>query len=265
MKRITSPLLFLFLVLTFSCQNNASKERADAGNQVQMEADVKEAPPEPVDLKLIKEGTVAFETESINETRKIILKAVERYKGYISSEQEIKHPSRYSTTLVIRVPAANFDILLNDATSGVERFETKEITVHDVSEEYVDIAARVKTKKELENRFIELLKKSKTVTEAIEIEKQIAALRGEIESIEGRMRYLDNRVSLSTLTMVINEPIEGESELGRRFSDAFGRGLDILTGFFVFLINIWPFLLIGALAVFGLRVYRRRKAGRPAQ
>jgi len=70
-----------------------------------------------------------------------------------------------------------------------------------VTEEFIDIQARIKTKKELENRYKELLAKANTVEELLSIEKELGTLRTEIESIEGRLKYLQDRVSLSSLTI----------------------------------------------------------------
>jgi len=118
-------------------------------------------------------------------TRKQILESVDKYEGYIASDEEYKYKGGISNTIVIRVPAENFDELLADATKGVSKFDSKNITVKDVTEEFLDIQARLKTKKELENRYLELLKKAKSVPEILEVERQLGQLRADIESIEG--------------------------------------------------------------------------------
>jgi len=214
---------------------------------------------ESVERKLIKEGRVEFETGNLSATRKTIFEAVKKYKAYVSSDQEFKFPGRKSNTVVIRVPADNFDNLLSDATQGVDKFDSKEINVKDVTEEFLDIQARLKTKKELEHRFIELLKEAKNVIEILEIEKQIGQLRSDIESIEGRLKYLQDRVSFSTLTMTFYESIPNETQFGQQFKNGFRNGWDNLIWFFVVLTNIWPFILIGLALLIGLRVYRSKE------
>lgn len=214
---------------------------------------------ETIERKLIKEGRVEFKTDNLNTTRKTIFEAVNKYKGYVSSDQEFKSPGRKSNTVVIRVPAKTFDNLLSDATKGVEKFESKEINVKDVTEEFLDIQARLKTKKELELRYIDLLKQAKNVTEILEIEKQIGELRSEIESIEGRLKYLQDRVSFSTLTMTFYETVPNETAFEQKFKNGFRNGWDNLIWFFVVLTNIWPFILIGIGLIFGIRLYKKRK------
>ena len=248
----------LIMLLIFSCAKNeeVSFEMADEESIATQTGQQEEI---NVERKLIKEGRVEFETDDINSTRKLIFESIEKYKGYTSSDQEYKSIGRVSNTIVIRVPAKNFDLLLSAATKGVTKFDSKNIEVKDVTEEFLDIQARLKTKKVLENRYLELLKKANSVTEILEVEKQIGQLRSEIESIEGRLNYLKSKVSLSTLTMTFYQSIPNETEFGNKFKNGFKSGWDNLIWFFVFLTNIWPFILIGIGLIFGIKMWKKRK------
>ena len=215
--------------------------------------------PVPIERKLIKEGDIQFETESISETSQQISAAVKKYNGYVSSETENKFPDRIGIYLVVRVPAAHFDNFLADATKGIDHFERKSINVKDVTEEFLDIAARLKTKKELEARYLELLKQAKNVTEILEIERQIATLRADIESFEGRLKYLESQIALSSLTMNFYETIPNTTAYGNKFEGGFRNGWENLIWFFVFLVNLWPFMLLAVVVIVGVRFYNRRK------
>lgn len=250
----------LLLLTTFGCHSNnegTTVEMAEAADYLL--AEEQKPDDDIVERKLIKEGYITFETEDLTSARKTIFEAVDKYKAYVSSDQEYKYPDRKSNTVVIRVPADNFDNLLKEATQGVERLESREITINDVTEEFLDMSTRLKTKKELENRFLELLKRANTVTEIVEIEKQIAELRSEIESVEGRLKYLENRVAFSTLTMTFYESLPEQTAFGQKFENGFRNGWDNLVWFFVLLINIWPFLIILFGLIIGIRIYRKRK------
>lgn len=251
----------LILLTTFGCHSNNEPPSVEVLDEVayMREMDEERVDEDIVERKLIKEGHVTFETENLTSARKAIFEAAGQYKAYVSSDQEYNYPGRKSNTLVIRVPADNFDNLLNDATQGVEKFESREITVNDVTEEFLDISARLKTKKELENRFLELLKQANTVTEIVEIEKQIAQLRSEIESVEGRLKYLENRVAFSTLTMTFYESLPEHTAFGQKFENGFRNGWDNLVWFFVLLINVWPFIIILVGLIIVIRLYRKKK------
>ncbi len=259
MKHITNYLGFIIILTFFGCNHNAHSENKETVSLEVVAPTTEKKVSETVDRKLIKEGRVEFETDNLSSTRKTIFEAVEKYKGYVSSDQEFKSPGRKSNTVIIRVPADNFDNLLSEATKGIAKFESKEISVKDVTEEFLDIQARLKTKKELELRYIELLKQAKNVIEILEIEKQIGQLRSDIESIEGRLKYLQNSVSFSTLTMTFYEIIPNENESGNQFKNGFRNGWHNLILFFVMLTNIWPFILLGFGLIIGIRFYKKKK------
>lgn len=215
-----------------------------------------------IERKLIKNGDLEFETDDLQESRKVLLAAVAKHSAYISSDQAFKSTGRKSNTVIVRVPSTKFDAFLADATEGVEKFERKEINVQDVTEEFLDIEARVKTKKELESRYLALLSKANSISDILEIERQIGQLRAEIESIEGRLKYLQNQVSYSTLSLSFFERVPGDTAFGRKFKEGFRNGWDNLIWFFVALTNIWPFILLIALLLVALGRYRKRKINR---
>lgn len=273
------PVLYfsvLLLLICFACnreQNNvALTDGAGSAEYVEM------APPAPVankmreedsqaepqpeaalDRKLIKEGSVEFETEDLAVTRNTIAEAIAKNRAYIASEQEFKHPDRLSTTITVRIPSARFDHFLADATSGVKKFDRKQISTNDVTEEFLDIQARLKTKKELEARYIELLKKANSIKEILEIEQYISQHRAEIESIEGRLKYIQNRVSLSTLTFTFYQRFPEDQEFDNRFTEGFRNGWENLVMLFVVLTNMWPFLLIGAGVWIGIKIWKKKR------
>ncbi len=250
---------FILLLSLLSCSENSREVARKMASEAPDAQKAEQETEEIGDRKLIKEGHVAFETDDLVFTRKIIIKAVNKHGAYVSSDMEYTSSGRKSNSLTIRVPADNFNKLLNDATEGVDRFESKEIHVKDVTEEFVDISARLKTKKELENRFLGLLKQANTVSEILEIEKQIAELRSDIESVEGRLKYLESRVSLATLNITFYENLPEESEFGNKLENGFRNGWENLIWFFVLIINIWPFIIVTLGLIIGIRLYKRRK------
>ena len=246
------------MIVAFGCGNSGNPSFEMAEEKL-MDSKNENQPTVAVERKLIKEGRIEFETNDINLTRNQIFKSIEKHKGYTSSDQEYKDDGRISNIIIIRVPAKSFDILLSEATLGVTKFDSKNIEVKDVTEEFLDIQARLKTKKELENRYIELLKKANSVTELLEVEKQIGQLRSEIESIEGRLNYLKNKISLSTLTITFYEMTPNETAFGNKFKNGFKNGWNNLIWFFVYLSNVWPFILIAIGLIFGINKWGGKK------
>jgi len=207
--------------------------------------------------KLVKKGFIEFESKDLEKSYKSMVNAVKKYNAYLAVDKSYKSSSRISNTLKVRIPAKNFDTFLSDISKNVTHFDHKEITINDVTEQFLDTEARLKTKKELENRFLEILKKAKKVSEILEVERQIGNLRTEIESIEGRLKYLKNQVSFSTLNITFYKTISSETNFSKKIKNGFKNGMNNLIWFFVFLINLWPFIII--LIIFTLLYKRWRK------
>lgn len=255
-----------FLIVFLACSNSSSEKGISSDvayhnaeivteEVSEQQAKVKETS-ENIQRKLIKRGNVSFETTDLSKTKQNISIAVEKYNGYISNENEYKSSDRISNSITARIPSKNFDSFLIDISSNVEKFDNKNISVSDVTEEFLDVQARLKVKKSLEQRYSELLKKAKSVKEILEVEKELTAVRSDIESMEGRLKYLQNQVYFSTLTInfykieLVNST---ESSFFRRLARAFSNGISNIKWFFIALVNIWPFILLGVLTFIFIR------------
>ena len=233
---------------------------ADTALEKQVQADKPEVPEvNPViERKIIKEGEISFETTNSTETRKVISKSIADFKGYISNDNIDDYKDRIEHKIIIRVPAEQFDSLLDKISQSAKKLDSKNINALDVTEEFIDVETRIKTKKELENRYKELLKKANTVEEILTIEKEIGNLRTDIESIEGRLTYLKNKISFSTLTVVFYEKTSSTFGFSSKLGHAIQNGWTNLLWFFVGLANLWPFVVIGGIVVFMYRRYKNR-------
>lgn len=216
--------------------------------------------------KIIKNASLVVEVDSYEESIKKIKEDVKKWGGYSSSENEVGYGHMISNVLTIRVESKNFENLLNDMTTGIKKVESKSITAVDVSEEFVDIIARLKTKREVENRYIELLKKAYTVQDILYVEDKIRVIREEIEAKEGRLKYLQDRVSFSTITIEIKQYYEtdkNEPGFGEDMGDAVGGGWSGLLMLLVGLTYLWPLWLIVGGGLFILfRILKRNKRRR---
>jgi len=218
--------------------------------------------------KLIKEGQLEFETKDLNKTRKQILEFAQKNGAYVASDNESSNYYRKSNAITLRVPVKNFDILLNNISSGVKKFDKKIITAKDVTRQFLDTEARLKTKKEIEKRYLEILKKANSIEDILKVERVLGDLRVEIERIEGDFKYLSSKISFSTLSIVVYESIKhkavkSSTDSGnkyiRYFKRAFKDGFESLMLFFVFLANIWPIILITILIIILLKRKKRLK------
>jgi hypothetical protein len=280
---LSSSFIIIALLLFFSSGCNGGDEIEDMQASLDMDAEISSpgamrsstgfsASEQPLnkpinepdvvtdqERKLITDGRVSFEVSDLSETRERVVSAVDRYEAYISSDEEYNRDDQISISMVIRVPSRNFDALLNNVTGDIRHLDSKQINVRDVTEEFVDIQARLQSKKELEARYIELLEQARAVSDMLEIERQMEQLRSQIESIEGRLRYLQNQVTLSTLRLNFYERRPSDMRFGQQFIDGLRGGWNNLVFFFLFLLRLWPFILILTALIFAVRSWRKKR------
>jgi hypothetical protein len=258
--------LLILVVLVISC-NNRNESRLAPENEalmsfkeVAMDAAASEQTGQTVSIerKLIRNGQLDFKTNDVKKAKVDIEKISKELNGYISNESENNFGDRKQYNQTIRVPADQFDNLIKQIEVLADKVESKGINTQDVTEEFIDVEARLKTKKELEARYSEILKQAKTVADILAIESQIANVRSEIESMTGRLNYLKNQVSFSTLNLTYYETIGTDFGFASKFVDSLKGGWDNLLAFLIFLVNLWPFVI--AIAVVILWWLRRRKA-----
>lgn len=265
MKNILRILMVSFFIISCEKDEASTMNSSDLvaygfsanydDNEALEEVVVEEVVEEQLKRKLIKNGTVSFETFDLNQTRETILNTVKNYKGYISLDNENRSEYRISHTINVRVPYDNFDNLLETISKGVEKFDVKRINITDVTEQFFDIETRLKNKKELEKRYLQILKKARTVKEILNVEREIGTLREEIEAAEGKLKYLKNQVSFSSLNITFyKQNFENESSsFWKNTNEAFINGFENIKLFLIFLMNVWPFIIIALLIYFIIR------------
>lgn len=216
---------------------------------------------EPAERKLIKTGFLKLSVKDIAKTRKEIAEISRSYNAYISSESQSNYESRLEYDQIIRIPAPKFDEFVKKVEALASEVLSLNIQTEDVTEEFIDKEARIKTKRELENRYREILKQAKEVSDMLSIEAQLNHVRADIEAMEGRLTFLRNQVAYSTLTVSYHEPMSAQSGFGSKTLAAFGNGWDMLLVLLIGLVNIWPIvLLIAAVLYFALKRSRGRRA-----
>ena len=216
-----------------------------------------------IEQKIIKTGDIRFETNDLGETYNQLMTAVKKYNAIVQNDTEGKDYGSVFRKIIVRVPSKNFDLFLSDISKGVAYFDNKEISSQDVTEEYIDIDARLKAKKVLESRYLELLKKANKVTEMLEIEKQLSAIREEIEAKEGQLRYMQSQISMSTITIEFYKTVANEGgatiSYGSKIWNAIKSGFNGISSFFIGLLSIWPFLIILATGFYFIRKRFKKK------
>jgi hypothetical protein len=223
-----------------------------------------ESPDQPIEQKIIRDATLRFETSDMDETYARTISAAKKYGAQIQNDSETKEYNAVNRHLTVRIPNQHFDAFLADVGKGVTYFDQKEISSTDVTEEFIDVDARLKAKKKLEARYLELLGKAAKVSEMLEIERELANVREEIEAKEGRLRYMKNHIALSTFNIDFYKTLATDGgatvSFGSKIWNAVKTGFNSISVFFIELLNNWPIILILVVLILWLRrKFRKRK------
>jgi hypothetical protein len=259
MKVLGFSYLFISLLVLSCKEKSASYDNLELDNETELNiprtAEGKSQEDVEVDRKFIKTGTLIFETENLETTDKFIKTLVEDNKAYISQENNDVYNHKTNHTLTIRIPNEKFDFFVDKIVSHAKKTDTKNVSIQDVSEEFVDIEARVRSKKEIEKRYTEILAKANKVEDILKIETELGAIRTEIESIEGRLKWLKNQTTLATLHLTYYKTIEFRSEkpFYSNFINAVSNGWNMLISFLLGIVNVWPFLIIIVVSFYFIR------------
>lgn len=263
MKRSLLVLAVPLFIFILSCERgSSSKESPEPDSEKSyvrssnMDEDVT-----PDDRKIIRKGDIKFETADITQTKDTIERITRELGGFISSETANEYNDRKEQVLMIRVPAGNFDLLAERITNTAKRIDRRNISSGDVTEEFIDVEARLKTRKEIESRYLELLKKAGTVEDMLAIERETGRVREEIETTEGRLRYLKDKVSFSSLTVTFYERTSSKFGFGSKFSQSLTNGWKTLLWFLIAITSLWPFILILAGILGWTWIARKKKKG----
>lgn len=225
---------------------------------------------------IIRTGNIAMEVEDTLATKATIEEMVAGMAAegaYVVSSNEYggEDDSLPHINMAIRVPAMQYgramDQLAGLAVTVLRRNETAD----DVTEEYVDLSARLESLEAARQRLLGIMEEARSTKDLLEAEQQLTHREAEIESIKGRMQYLSQSAALALIHVelqpyLLSQPV-GDTwrplETVRRAFDALLNGLRGFADFLIFfVIALLPWLLLVLLALYIVWRIIRRLTGR---
>ena len=230
---------------------------------------------EAADRKIIRNAEITIEVPSTTDAQHQVTNIAETHGGFVvtseAKQRESNDPAQRTLDikLVVRVPSDQFGRAFDEIKKLAANTPAENITSQDVTEEFIDLEARIKTQKALEVQFLEIMRQANEISDALEVQRQIAEVRTDIEKLEGRKRFLENRSSLSTINVNIQtpKPVIAVTESGFRHnlreavSDSISLASDMVLFFARFLIMMVPVtvLLLLPMALVIRYLWRRAK------
>jgi hypothetical protein len=213
-----------------------------------------------IETKIIKTGTATIEVKDVTVSADALKALAVQKGGYLSSSNIQKNTNnRMYATVVLRVPQAQFEPTM-EGVKAVGTIKSISTSGQDVTEEYVDLAARKTANQNQLDAYNRIMAKSEKVEDILKVQQQIERVQVELDRIEGRMRYLNSRIDLSTITVTLQEPEPVGGETGHSFITAINEGiggfLGMIDALIIIIITFLPLIIIGG-AAYG--VYRWRK------
>lgn len=199
---------------------------------------------EALNRKILRNAELMLEVSDPMVANRQITSIAESLGGFVVSSESRQRPTEESgkqelqINVVVRVAAVNFALALEQIRAQGSRVIQEKTTGQDVTEEFIDLEARIKTQKALESQFLEIMKQANKVPDALEVQRQVADVRTEIEKLEGRKRFLENRASLSTITVSLQTPsaiVVSTSGFRRNLREAVADSVSVASGIVLFL------------------------------
>jgi Domain of unknown function (DUF4349) len=258
-----------------SVESDSGQASSEEKLQVSFDNNAKQEEAAPKDMEVpsqmvIYQADLQLRVKKFEKTLQNIEEQVIHYGGYISESNVFKDgEEQVSGQITVRIPQKNFQAFLREAEGQAAEVLQRNITGTDVSEEYVDLDSRLKSKRVVEERLTSFMKNAQKTEDLLKISADLAAVQEEIERIQGRMKYLENQTSLSTIHISLFEnkvivPNLEDDDLNtwdktkKQFMKSTNMLLAAISGLFVFLVGNLPVLVILAVAAVFIYLFIKR-------
>jgi len=214
---------------------------------------------------IIRTGSASVQVDTLADGVQRVRALAARVGGFVANTQMQAGPNQIkSATLEIRLPSSRFDEAINGLTP-LGKIESVNVSAEDVGEEFVDVTARAANARRLEERLIQVLEtKTGKLKDVLDVERELARVREEIERMDGRLRYLRARTSVSSLSITVHEPypVVGQrgssSVIGEAFKQSWRNFVQFTARLIAALGTIIPTIIILVATVAGVILVLRR-------
>ncbi len=216
--------------------------------------------------KVIKTGELSLEVINLDQVVQEVIDLVAANSGFVQSSSRRDHENFNRVNMVIRVPAENFSEV-HSALADFGDVKVDNTNTQDVTEEYLDMEVRLTTLEAKRESFTKLLDKAESVSDILKIENELNKVIYDIESLKGKMQYLDRQVAMSTITLSITEknPVSSfKSNYSERFNfalqDGWGSMLNFIMSIVLTVVWLLPFAPFVFLIIFlAVKLWRKIK------
>lgn len=189
-------------------QDMATVERESTENLglAKEQSEVKPTDVIPTNRMIIHRADLQLNVKNLEKAQLTIEKKVSDYGGYIVESNVYRESEEsISSQLTVRIPEKYFQTFLTDAEGEAAEVLQRNVTGEDITEQYIDLESRVKSKRTVEERLLAFMGKAEKTEDLLKISADLSKVQEEIELIVGKMKYLENQTSFSTIQIGMYE------------------------------------------------------------
>jgi hypothetical protein len=243
---------------------DTSKYPGGPVQQLDQKVGDQDGPPRNVDWdkKIVKIGSITLEVNNYKRYDELLHGSVSQFGGYIAQEEQNESDYKIENTITIKVPVDQFDRAVRSLTPDSEKVIVKKITSEDVTGEMVDTKSRIEAKKEVRERYMDLLKQAKNMKDILDVQNEINNVQEQIEAAGGRVNYLSHASAFSTIQIsfyqVLNAQAKDikEPDFGQKVLNALKNGFTWIGDLVLLVLTIWPLWLLIGLAWWAIKRWK---------
>lgn len=224
---------------------------------------------ESIERKMIMTARLELTVDNLVDLEQRIVSLVTNHGGHIQRSFFNNREGNQYWEFTLRIPVGVYEQGISDI-SALGKVLSSSSNGQDVTEEYMDLAARLRVLERQESELLALLTKAVGIEDYLKVETHLNRVRIDIEQTTGRLKYLSNRVDLATIELfirpaqgVVSPDLKGFAGLGQQIKVAFMRGINglvaLVVGFLVAIASLAPFLVLIVPVVLLLLVLLRRR------
>ena len=213
-----------------------------------------------VEKKVIKNGSLRLKVESTEDSAEKIKEIAKQYKGEVANVNLYRQGKNgLGGNLTVKVPVDQFESAMKAIKAVGDQVLSESISGSDVTEEYVDLQAQIRNKKAEEETFRNLLECSGKLDDVLSVTREVARVRGEIDRLEGRIKFMESQTDMSRINVslveyeqVASTPIKWKPArvAQKALHNLVLNSQKTINGVIYFIIATLPVLIIIALVIF---------------
>lgn len=214
--------------------------------------------------QIVENGAMLLGVRDYNKALQSVRNRASELGGQVVSEDEYSNDSIVENTIVLLLPPNDFTTFVQEMRDMATPLRQKKLWRDDQTTQYIDLEARLASKKASQESLAALLKTANTAGDIATIQKELDEVTTELESLVRSAQALTEKVTYSTLTITIYQELElpdpVTADFGERFTGGLSSGWINFKEFLIDAANVWPYAVIGL--IFLLTIWLAMRSSR---